>query len=45
MDLAIKFVDDIRGRRMPRGAILLEDGKKICDDVVCTRGALVKVWS
>ena len=30
------------GRSLPEGAILLEDGKKICD-VTCTRGSLVEV--
>lgn len=32
-----------RRRGLPDGAILLEDGKKVCESVVCTSGAMVKV--
>lgn len=36
------FKNFIFGRGLPEGAILLENGKKICD-VACTRGSLVEV--
>lgn len=32
-----------RRRGPPDGAILLEDGKKVCENVVCTAGKTVKV--
>lgn len=38
MDKLMKFVN-----RVPSGVILLEDGKSVCKDVVCARGALVEV--
>lgn len=43
MDTVMKKLSSRRRAAPPSGAVLLEDGKKFCESVMCTRGALVKV--
>lgn len=44
MDAVIKlFQNHHRRRALPEGSILLEDGKKVCENVQCSAGAMVKV--
>lgn len=40
---AVMKIIQSRRRGLPEGAILLENGKKVCEGVVCTPGVLVKV--
>jgi hypothetical protein len=42
MDVVMKMIHG-RRRGVPEGAILLEDGKKVCEGVICTPGTMVKV--
>lgn len=44
MDAVLKLIHGRHRRRaLPDGTILLEDCKKVCENVQCTAGAVVKV--